>query len=188
MDRRAPGQASGVQARVPVARSDFRAIFQEHFSYVWNSLRHFGAHPNDLEDLTHEVFLRVHERYDDYDPSRPIRPWLFAFAYRVAAAHQRLARHRVEVVGACLDRPDDSARADDVLIRHEDRDLALEALDAVEIERRAVFVLHEIDGVAIPEVADALGIPTSTAYSRLRLARQEFYAAAKRLRLARGDR
>jgi Sigma-70, region 4 len=116
------------------------------------------------------------------------RPWLFAFAYRVAAAHRRLARHRVEVVGGDLDRAGDVVRADDALILREDAELALKALEAVEIDRRAVFLLHELDEVPIPEVAHALGIPTSTAYSRLRLARQDFDIAAKRLRLVRGDR
>jgi RNA polymerase sigma-70 factor (ECF subfamily) len=188
MDRTVTGQVSAVELRAPVARSDFGTIFEEHFSYVWNSLRHFGVQTNDLEDLAHEVFLRVHERFDECDQSRPLRPWLFAFAYRVAAGHRRLARHRVEVVGAEVDRPADVVRADDALILREDAELALKALEAVEIDRRAVFLLHEIDDVPIPEVAHALGIPTSTAYSRLRLARQEFDIAAKRLRLARGDR
>ena len=123
---------------------------------MWNSLRHFGVHANDLEDLAHEVFLRVHERFDECDRSRPLRPWLFAFAYRVAAAHRRLARHRVEVMGAPLNRADDTVRADDALILREEGELALKALEAVDINRRAVFLLHEIDGVAIPEVAHAL--------------------------------
>jgi RNA polymerase sigma-70 factor (ECF subfamily) len=188
MDPRATGQALAVHARAPVARSDFRTVFQEHFTYVWNSLRHFGVHANDLEDLTHEVFLRVHERFDECDQSRPLRPWLFAFAFRVAAAHKRLARHRVEVMSAQVDPAADTAPADEVLVRREDRELALKALEAIELERRAVFILHDIDGVPIPEVADALKIPTGTAYSRLRLARQECNAAVCRLRLSRGDR
>jgi RNA polymerase sigma-70 factor (ECF subfamily) len=176
-----------VQARAPVVPPDFRALFEEHFGYVWNALRHFGIRDSDLEDLAHEVFLRVHERLGECDASRPLRPWLFAFAYRVAAAHRRLARHRVEVVGANVESVDFACRADDELIRREDRELALAALEAIEIDRRAVFILHEIDGVPIPEVAAAIAIPTGTAYSRLRLARQEFNAAVKRLRLRRGD-
>jgi RNA polymerase sigma-70 factor (ECF subfamily) len=188
MDRRPKGQVSGVQARASVVPVDFRALFDEHFGYVWNSLRHFGVHANDLEDLSHEVFVRVHRRLGECDPSRPLRPWLFAFAYRVAAAHRRLARHRVEVMGTHVDGIDDAVRSDDALVYREDRELALKALEAVELDRRAVFILHEIDGVSIPDVAAAIGIPESTAYSRLRLAWQEFNAAGRRLRLARGDR
>ncbi len=187
-DSHGTGQVPAVRAQGQGVPSDFRAVFEEHFSYVWNSLRHFGVHPNDLEDLTHEVFLRVHERLDECDTSRPLRPWLFAFAYRVAAGHRRLARHRVEVVGGAVEPAAEETRADDALIRGEDRDLALGALEAIEPDRRAVFLLHEVEGIPIPEVARVLKVPTNTAYSRLRLARQEFQAAAHRLLLARGDR
>jgi RNA polymerase sigma-70 factor (ECF subfamily) len=184
---RGSGQVSAVQARAPVVRPDFRALFEEHFGYVWNTLRHFGVRDDDLEDLAHEVFLRVHERLDECDMSRPLRPWLFAFAYRVAAAHRRLARHRMEITGTDVEPVDGTRRADDALIRREDGELALAALEAIPLDRRAVFVLHEIDGVSIPEVATAMDIPTNTAYSRLRLAREAFQAAVKRLRLRRGD-
>ncbi len=177
-----------MQGPALVARADFSTVFQEHFKYVWNSLRHCGVHPNDVEDLAHEVFLRVHERYDECDPSRPIRPWLFAFAYRVAAAHRRRAYRRLESFVPSIDAPASGPGAEEALIRREERDLALKALEAIEMDRRAVFVLHEIDGVPIPEVARALKILTNTAYSRLRLARQEFRAAAQRLQRARGHR
>jgi RNA polymerase sigma-70 factor (ECF subfamily) len=56
----------------------------------------------------------------------------------------------------------------------------------VEIDRRAVFVLHDIHEVPVPEVAETLGVPLNTAYSRLRIAREEFATAVKRLRKARG--
>jgi RNA polymerase sigma-70 factor (ECF subfamily) len=177
-----------VQARASAYRPDFRAIFEEQFTYVWNSLRHFGVSACDLEDLVHEVFSRVHERLDEYDPSRPLRPWLFAFAFRVASAHRRLARHRAEVLGTDVEAPDDGPPADQALMRREDVGLALDALDAIDLDRRAVFVLHELDEVPLPEVARALGIPAGTASSRLRLARRDFQEAIKRLRAARGDR
>jgi RNA polymerase sigma-70 factor (ECF subfamily) len=188
MDPRRTGQAPIVQAHAPVAPPDFRTIFEEHFDYVWNSLWHFGVPASDLEDLANEVFLRVHERLDAYDPARPIRPWLFAFAFRVASGHRRLTRRRNEVLDAAPEALDRGVPADEALALRQDAALANRALDAIPLERRAVFVLHELDDVSIPLVAEALGIPTATAYSRLRVARQEFEAAVSRLRRARGDR
>jgi RNA polymerase sigma-70 factor (ECF subfamily) len=187
-DRTASRQVSAVLGRAAVAGPDFGAVFKEHFDYVWNSLRYFGVRLDDLEDLTHEVFLRAHERFDECDQSRPLRPWLFAFAYRVAAAHRRLARHRLEVTGTAHEPPAGDPPADEVLANREDTDLALKALDCIDLDRRAVFVLHELDGAPIPEIATALQIPTNTAYSRLRVARSEFQAAVRRLRVTRGDR
>ena len=75
----------------------FRSIFEQEFSYVWNALRRLGVAARDLEDLTQQVFLQVHGQLATFDPSRPLRPWLFAFAFHAASNHRKLARHRVEL-------------------------------------------------------------------------------------------
>jgi len=63
---------------------EFRALFDAHGVYVMKSLRRLGVRPGDVEDLTHEVFLTVLRKWDTYDATRPPRPWLFAFALRMA--------------------------------------------------------------------------------------------------------
>ncbi len=159
----------------------FRAIFDEHFAYVFGALRRLGVPEGEAEDLTHEVFLNVLRKLDDYDPGRPLKPWLFGFVYRVAA-HARRRAHRRPEPQADVDRTaDPSPRADELLEAHQARELLLRALDELPIERRAVLVLHEWDGESIPEVARALGIPVNTAYSRLRVGREELASAVKRL-------
>jgi RNA polymerase sigma-70 factor (ECF subfamily) len=171
----------------PPPKPDLGAIFDEHFAYVWACLRRLDVRDADLEDQAHEVFLRVHSHLTEYDPARPIRPWLFAFVYRVASDYRRLARHRVEVLGAPLEAVDAQRPADLRLQAEEERALLLAALDSVELERRAVVILHEIDEVPVPAIAQSLGIPVGTAYSRLRLGREELAAALKRLRKQRGE-
>jgi RNA polymerase sigma-70 factor, ECF subfamily len=166
----------------PPPLPDFRSLFEGHFSYVWGVLRRLGVREDDAEDLAHEVFLNVYRHLSDYDPERAVRPWLFGFAYRVASHDKRRARHRREVVGADSMLPDPSARADEQLARKEEQSLLMEALDGIELERRAILVLHEWDGSTIPEVATALGIPLSTAYTRLRLGREDLARTVKRLR------
>jgi RNA polymerase sigma-70 factor (ECF subfamily) len=161
---------------------DLGALFEEHFDYVWNTLRRLGVREADLEDLVHDVFLKLHTHRGDYDASRPFRPWAFGFAYRVAADHRRLARHRVEVLGATTEPVDPGRSPDQRLETSEQWRLLHEALDAVEVERRAVMLLHDVDGETAPHIAEALGIPVNTVYSRLRLAREEFAAAVRRLR------
>jgi RNA polymerase sigma-70 factor (ECF subfamily) len=165
---------------------DMSAVFDENFDYLWKALRRFGVREADLEDLVHDVFLKIYLRSGDYDPSRPLRPWLFGFAYRVAADYRRLARHRLELPHARADIADSQRPVDERIESHEERVLVQQALESVDVDRRAVFILHDLDEVPIPEIAEALGIPLNTAYSRLRLARAEFAAAAKRLRKSRG--
>jgi RNA polymerase sigma-70 factor (ECF subfamily) len=166
----------------------FNDVFGAELDYVWNSLRRLGVPERDLEDLTHDVFFRVYERWSDYDAARPIRPWLFGFAFRVASDYRRRFSNRRELlVGAQNEPSDPGPSALDQVLRAEAMTLAQVALAGLELERRAVFVLHEVDGCPVPEVARALGIPLNTAYSRLRLAREQFHTAVRRELLRRGE-
>jgi RNA polymerase sigma-70 factor, ECF subfamily len=168
--------------------ASFRAIFQAELGYVWGTLRRLGVSDRDAEDVAHDVFLRVYEKLDAYDASRPLRPWLFGFAFRAASDYRRLARHRVEVMGA--DRVDVAGAtpsADLELARAEDSALVAQALEAIDIERRAVLVAYELDECPMKDIAAALEIPVFTAYSRLRVAREELEANVTRLRKRRGD-
>jgi len=181
-------QSRRVTPALTHAEADLGSIFEEHFDYVWNSLRRLGARTADLEDLVHEVFIRVHARLADYDPARPMRPWLFGFAFRVASDDRRLMRHRVEVLGSPAEAIDPVQPADERVAATQERALVEEALGRVDLDRRAVLVMHDIDEVPIPTIARELGIPVNTAYSRLRLAREELASAVTRLRKARGAR
>ena len=159
---------------------DLGAIYERELAYVWSTLRRLGVRAADLEDASHEVFVVVQRRLCDYDASRPLRPWLFGIAYRIASEFRRRAERRLEVeleeVAA------EHTSQDDAFGRAQDRALVLAALEAVALERRAVFILHDIDGIAVPEIAHSVGIPLNTAYSRLRLARAEFAKAVMKLR------
>ena len=181
-----PEPAGPLPSRSP-PRPEFRALFDGELSYVWHTLRRLGVHERDLEDVTHDVFVTVHRKLDDYDPTRPIKPWLFGIAYRVASDYRRLARHRREVVTAMtageggFEPRDERPAADERYATAQSRALVTEALGALEIDRRAVFVMHELDGHAMPEIARVLSIPLNTAYSRLRLAREQFAVVVRRL-------
>ncbi len=175
-----PSPVSPALATVPKpTASDFRALFEQNASYVHHSLRRLGVRAEDLDDATQEVFVVLFRRLADYDPSRPLRLWLFGVALRVASQARRRARP-VE----CLDDyavADAAPLADEGLEKGEMRDRVLLALDALDVDRKAVFVMHDIDEFPVPAIAAQLEIPVNTAYSRLRLAREDFRRAMLRL-------
>jgi RNA polymerase sigma-70 factor (ECF subfamily) len=169
----------------PVPGLDFDEVFRAHFKYVWHTLRRLGVRSADLEDLTHDVFVIVHRKRDHYDCARPIKPWLFGIAANSASDYRRKASHRREQIRDDADGVYDGASAHERLEAQEERDLVTQALASIDETRLAVFVMHEIDGIPMPDIATELGIPLNTGYSRLRLARTDFAAAVGRLR-ARG--
>src|SRR5688500_14034016 len=122
----------------PAERPSFAAIYEAELDYVWRSLRRLGAPAADLEDLAHGLFLVVHRRLADYDPTRPLRPWLFGIAVRVVAAGRR---KRGPLAGAPPELPDPAAPADDRVEARQARDLLTAALARIPLEQRAVVVL-----------------------------------------------
>jgi RNA polymerase sigma-70 factor (ECF subfamily) len=164
------------------------AVFRTHARFVANTLRRFGVPPADLPDQLQEVFLIVQSLKDDYDSSRPIRPWLFGIAYRVAARYRAGRRRQLAAEPIEEDTATDTEPlADATLESQENQALVLAGLESIDLSRRAVFVMADIEGESVPEIAHALQIPLNTAYSRLRLAREDFARAVRRIRLARGD-
>jgi RNA polymerase sigma-70 factor (ECF subfamily) len=177
-----PSMGEALEPTVEGAQvAEFQTIFESHFPYVCRSLRRLGVAEAEVEDLAQELFVTVYDRLASYDRARPIRPWLFAFAVRIAANHKRGARVRREIVDGENVAPVEQGTPEDHLSDRRRQEIVLKALERVPVERRAALVLHDVDGFAAPEIAEALGIPINTVYSRVRVARQELQRAIERL-------
>lgn len=167
--------------------AEFSRMFDAEFPYVCRALRRLGARSGDVEDLAQEVFVTVYDRFDTYDRDRPIRPWLFAFAFRTASNYQRLARHRREVGVVAAPEGTTEDTPEKAVHQRQQQQLLLEALQSVPIERRSALIMHDIDGFEAKEISTALSIPVNTVYSRVRVARDELKKSLHRSQLRRGE-
>lgn len=176
----AAGLASSFPAVIVTEERSCLEAFQSEFDYLCRTLRRLGVRREDIEDDVHEVFLVLNRKWTQYDPSRPLRPYLFGIAFRVASAQRRRRHrevpHRLELVEEPAVPPDDALEA------AEARELVLAALSRVPLPRRAVLVMHDIDEIPMRDIARTLSLPLFTGYSRLRKARREFEAAVEALR------
>jgi RNA polymerase sigma-70 factor, ECF subfamily len=157
----------------------FAAAYDAEFEVVWLYLRRLGVPEADVEDAVHDVFVVAHRRYGTYDPSRPLRPWLLGIAFRIAAQWRRRHRLEVRVAEPGTERADDARAPDDVLASRQERSRLQAALARLDIDQRAVVVMHDLNGIPVPEIATALDVPLNTVYSRLRLGRAKITAALR---------
>jgi RNA polymerase sigma-70 factor (ECF subfamily) len=167
---------------------DVVAVHDLHASFVWCSLQRLGVRPSDLDDVFQEVFLVVHKRLHTFDGSSQLTTWLFGVCLRVAAAHRRRAWFRRETPTDDLPDAEDapSRRPDELLAARQARALVARALDRLDLDKRAVFVMFEIDELPSEEIATMLGVPVGTVWSRLHAARKQFQAAVARLKAQTG--
>lgn len=155
-----------------------RAFEREH-DHVRAALRRFGARPADVEDLTHDVFLVLLRNWETFDRARPLQPYLFGVAFRVFSNYRR--RRVREVPHASMDAEDSRPGPEKALQSHQAAAQLFAALEHVPLQRRKVLVMHELDGVPILDIANALSITRFGAYARLRKGHKELATALRRL-------
>ena len=146
----------------------------QHFSLVWRSLRRFGVEEHAVDDAAQHVFLTLAERLPDVEEGRE-RSFLIGSCVRVAANARRRRSRSPETPSDQLEEHAHQAPDPEELLQKKQRRAALDrALDELPIDQRSVFVLFELEGLSLPEIAELLQIPLGTATSRLRRGRQRF--------------
>jgi len=158
---------------------DLAAAYDAEFEAVWVYLRRLGVAEADVEDAVHDVFVVAHRRQAAYDPARPLRPWLLGIAFRVAAQRRRQRRPEVSLDLPEAELPDPAEGPEDAVAQSQSRTRLQAALGQITLDQRAVVVMHDLNGVPVPEIASALEVPLNTVYSRLRLGRAKVAEALR---------
>ena len=155
-------------------------VFREHAPFVWRALRRLGVREADVEDVCQEVFVVVHRRLGDFEGRSSMRTWIYGICVRVASDWRKRAHVRREVVTDDVSIPEAApssgrglaADPQRELSKREARAILDRILDELDEDKRAVFVLYEIEQLGMNEVAESLACPLQTAYSRLHAARK----------------
>jgi len=174
--------SSEIAAR-PMDAARLRRIVTEDYGFLWRSLRRLGVPEADADDGAQRVLGVLARRLDDISPGAE-RAFLFQTALRVASEMRRSQRRsRLTLADEEPPEPVDDAPGPDVVFeQHEARRLLGEAIDAIDIDLAAVFILFELEELTTAEIAGLLGIPAGTVSTRLRRAREEFKKAVIMLR------
>jgi RNA polymerase sigma-70 factor (ECF subfamily) len=155
-------------------------LFREHAAFVASFVVRLGVQPRDAPDVVQEVFLIAHKKGGYVaGPAHP-RTWLAAIAVRRASEYRR-SRHRRELITDAPPETADGARDPEGALEVRQALGRVErALESLDVEHRAAFLLFEVEGISCAEIASSLGIPTGTVYSRLHHARERFQRAYDR--------
>jgi RNA polymerase sigma-70 factor, ECF subfamily len=157
--------------------ADFAGLYQSQFGFVWRSLQRLGVNLAELDDAVQEVFVVVYRRLDSFEGRSSLRGWLFGIAVRVASQRRRTARRRPEQALPPDLPASESSDPHEATENAQARRLVYALLEELDDDKRAVFVLAELEQMTAPEIAEILQLKLNTVYSRLRAARREFEAA-----------
>ncbi len=170
-------EAEREEAELPAG---FDALYDEHFAFVWRSLKRLGVPVEALDDAVQDVFIVALRRRSDFRGQSSERTWLFGIAHNVAHEQRRKLRRAAEheALDEALSAPNPSPL--EALTTAEALRFVRSFLETLDADRRAVFVMTELEQMPAPEVARALGVNLNTVYSRHRAARLEFLRRVER--------
>jgi RNA polymerase sigma-70 factor (ECF subfamily) len=159
-------------------------VYELYADFVWRTLQHLGVRSADLEDLGQEVFVVVHRRLSSFDGRSKLTTWLFGICLHLVQRQRRRAYFRLEFLHAEPPERLDSRTPEALYESEEARVRLARLLGKLSPDRRATFVLFEVEGMSCEEIAELTSVPVGTVYSRLHLARKQVAEAAQRLRRA----
>jgi len=177
---RSPDPSSTASAPAALPVPTFREVYDQHAAFVWRVLRRLGVRPTDLEDVCQEVFLVVHRKLPEFAHRAALTTWLYGIALRCASDYRRRAYVVREIASEVRDESVPAEQPASIAHRQA-RELLDQILDALDEDKRVVFVLYELEEVGMAEIAELVGCPVQTAYSRLHAARAAVAAATARL-------
>lgn len=167
---------------------DFETVYNEHFAFVWRVARRQGVATEHLDDVCQEVFIVVHRKLPEFEQRAKLKTWIYQIVTNVVRNQRRSvqrksvhARSQGEVLDP--DEVDGNFLGPEVLTRRsEAAEAAREILMNMSEKHRMAFLLIELEGMSLKEVAEATDESFHTVRSRVRAARAEFQRHARRLR------
>ena len=173
----APGSAIAVTAAVTAGSGTaltFDQVYADGFPFVFRVLRSLGVPEARLDDAAQDVFTVVHRRLVDFEGRSSVRTWLFGIAQRVAGTQRRGERRKASLLSPLTGDVRSQDASPHASLEHQ---RAVDRLDAVvrslSPEKRAVFALSFVEEMPAREVAETLGVPLNTVYSRIHAVRED---------------
>lgn len=161
----------------------FDVLYRRHkgplYRYVLRGVRASGP----AEELFQDVWMRVIEARERYEPAATFRTWLYTIAHNRMMDHFRRQSLRAVDVGDDADALAEAmpaptgAQPENLVESRADLRRLADAIAALPPAQREAFLLHQEAGLTVPEIAQATGTALEAAKSRLRYALQKLREA-----------
>lgn len=153
-------------------RDAFAQLMNAYQSSVYGYLVRCGVPSASRDDVFQEIFVKIHLAAASYQPSRPLRPWLFTIAANNVRNHLRDESRRRGSGSVDVDSRPSSDHGPQTLAEIDETVAWLEqALPRLPLEQREVLLLGSVAGLRLQDIATVLEIPLNTVKTLTRRAR-----------------
>ena len=151
----------------------FASLIATYRRPVYSYLIRCGVAEPDRDDLFQETFIRIHAAAAQYDPARPLHPWLFTIVANAVRTYHRKKKVREMVFAEppAVEPKTDGADGERQAMARQTAIWLEQEIQQLPLAQREVLVLTCIEQLPQKEVAEILGLPVNTVKTHLRRAR-----------------
>lgn len=151
-----------------ISREQAEAIFREHSAHIYRVALFLSKSPALADDITQDTFLQVFRKYGSYNPSKPIKPWI----YKIAVNTTRNTLRKQKLFHFMKETTDNEGCVfmEEQILKNEFAAELWKEINSLPLKSREIIVMHYYSDLKLSEIATVLGIPLGTCKSRLNTA------------------
>lgn len=151
-------------------------IVERFGAKLYNLAFHFTGRREEAEELTQDIFLRLHQNLRRYDGEVPLAAWTLRLSRNLCIDHYRRTRRERRSAAVPEEILEHFAAADDVeaAAQHRERLHAVYcSLEEMPEETACALLLFDLQGWSLEETAASMEVAVGTLKSRLHRGRLE---------------
>lgn len=148
----------------------FRIIVEDHQDFVFAVAHRFVNNTRDAEDLAQETFLRLWKSISRYKAEIKLTTWLYKIVTNICLDYLKSKQRKQDTRHLALESGEEiraPQSADQAVIDEELKTLLIKAAETLTPKQKAVFILRDLEGLDVPEVAGILQMPAGNIKSNL---------------------
>lgn len=151
----------------------YHTLYEITVQDVYRTVRFLVANIADSDDIVQEIYISVYRSLQQYDLTRPFRPWLMAIAIRQVQTYRRKRWRHFRLLQKAEAREDIQQDFSSELTDKMSQQALIHAVNKLPFKLKQVIILHYLNQYTQEEIAEILSIPLGTVKSRIHAALQK---------------
>lgn len=156
----------------------FEEVMRDHYNEIFHYIRKQTESNEDAKDLVQDVFMRIYEKYDSYNPDKAsVRTWIYRIAHNQVINYlkKKYRYYKLNIddkmLDFIMDKDDDVI---DKLIKSESIDFAMMIMKKVlNTKHQKIMNLYFFSNMNVNEISVSLNIPSKTIYNTINISIQK---------------
>jgi len=168
----------------------FEEIYQLYHRRIYNAVYGMLSDPDDAQDVTQDVFMRLHDALPTLRADEAFSTYLYRIALNLCRDRARRKKRvrfqsmdtpRADSEGDVepMEFPDAGKLPEETLANDELQTRVRQAVQTLSTDHKAVIVMHHFQGMEVNDIANILKVPTGTVKSRLARGRDQLHRKLK---------